>query len=69
MFQLNKTCFSLLLDVQKNFELFLQNSIFIQKQTKNINQRNIRRLHQRSFAVIPVACEFLNDRSSPATKR
>jgi len=55
--------------VQKRSELFLENSIFIPKQTKNINQRNTPRLHQRSIATFRVSCEFLDDRSSSASKQ
>ena len=57
-----------ILGVQKRAFFCKIQSLFKNKR-KNINQRNIFRLHQRAFAIFRGACEFLDDRNSPALKR
>jgi len=54
----------------QNFCAFFCNiQSLLKNKQKNINQRNIPRLHQRYFAIFRVACEFLDDWSSPVSKR
>jgi len=50
---------------KKSLNFFCKIQSLFKNKQKNINHRNIPRLHQRPFAIFRVACEFLDDRSSP----
>ena len=54
---------------KKFWAFFCKIQSLFKTKRKNINQRNILRLHQRPFAIFRGACEFLDDRNSPALKR